>query len=796
MIRNYFKTALRNLAKNKLYSFINITGLSVGIASCMLIFLYVQYDLSYDRYHKKADRIYRLTEVLHLPKEDRPQAVTSPPMAPAIKQHFPEVEKTVRFTSSSRFISVNDRKFYDTKLMYADSTVFDVFSFKLLEGNATTALVEPYSIVLSESASKKYFGIEPALGKTMQLSDTIPLKVTGIMKDIPSNSHFTFDCVMSRTTINDMNKNEPETNWFNNSQYTYVLLAPNHSHKELEKKLDAFIHTQMAEDRKTSGLWYDLKLQPLTDIHLRSNISSEMTPNSDISYVYIFSAAAVLILLIACCNFINLSTARSVNRSREIGLRKVIGAKRFQLIGQFMGESFLFAIIGAVLALAMVALTLPTFNTFTGKSLSTDLFQNGGLMTIFGAAICAVGFFAGAYPAFLMSSFAPINALRGSIRHGWQDIILRKGLVVFQFTIAIILIIGTALVLKQLRFVQHRKIGLNKDQVLEIGLKRADLPKGELLVRELKGNTGVVNATLTDFSFKDGISNIAVLPEGASENEITSQPVISVDENFIKTFQIDLASGRAFSKSFATDSMEGFIVNERAVQEFGWKTPMNAIGKNLDWGTGKKGKVVGVVKDFNFTSLHDNIKPLIIHILPDWYRFIAIRVQPSQLQTTISKIESTWKGIATGSPFQYTFLDEDFGKLYKEEKNLQSVLSLFTLLSIFIACLGLFGLAAFTIQQRFKEIAVRKVLGASVGSLTTLLARNFLVLVAISALLAFPLAWWGMNKWLQDFAYRTPIGYSAFIGAGVIALVIAFLTVSFQAIRAAVANPVATLRSE
>jgi putative ABC transport system permease protein len=395
-----------------------------------------------------------------------------------------------------------------------------------------------------------------------------------------------------------------------------------------------------------------------------------------------------------------------------------------------------------------------------------------------------------------MSSFTPITALKGVIRHGWQDIILRKGLVVFQFTIAIVLIVGTGLVLKQLKFIQNRKIGLNKDQVIEIGIRRGDLPKGDVLIGEINKNSSVVNSTLTDFSFKSGISNIAVLPEGAAENEITSQPVISIDENFIKTFQVQLAAGREFSKSYVTDSTGDFMVNETAVKVFGWKSPEQAIGKNMDWGLGKKGKVIGVVKDFNFTSLHDNIQPLVIHIKPDWYRFVAIRVKPENLSETLQNLENTWKGIATGSPFEYTFLDDDFGKLYKEEQNLQSVLSLFTLLSIAIACLGLFGLAAFTIKQRFKEIAVRKVLGASVTGIIGLLSKDFLLLVVISALIAFPLAWWGMHKWLQDFAYRINIGWWTFLAAAIAALLIALITISFQAIKAAITNPVKSLRTE
>jgi putative ABC transport system permease protein len=796
MIKNFFLVAYRNLVKSKLYSFINIAGLSVGIAACILIFLYVQYELSYDKYNVKAGRIYRLTEMLHLPKEDRPQAVTSPIMTPTLQANFPEIQKSVRITFSSRVLSVKERKFYDTKIVYADSTLFDIFTFPMLHGDPHTALTRPYSIVLTEAAAKKYFGDDPALGKVMQFSDTINLTVTGVIKDIPVNSHFNFDCALSRITISDMNKYEPETNWFNNSQYSYLLLPEKNNYRELEGKINVFMHKQMAEEKKTSGLWYDLKLQPVTDIHLKSNMNAEINPNSNTSYVYIFSAAAILILLIACCNFINLSTARSLNRSKEIGLRKVVGAMRKQLIAQFLSESFLCSLIAGVIAFGLVRLSLPWFNNFTGKNLPLNFFQVPGLALVYSLIIIGVGLIAGSYPALLMSSFTPITALKGVIRHGWQDIVLRKGLVVFQFTIAIILIVGTGLVLKQLKFIQNRKIGLNKDQVVEIGLRRADLPKGDVLIKEINKNSGVINSTLTDFSFKSGISNIAILPQGAAENEITSQPVISIDENFLKTFQIQLAAGREFSNSHFTDSTGDFMVNETAVKVFGWKTPQEAIGKDMDWGLGKKGKVIGVVKDFNFASLHDNIQPLIIHIKPDWYRFVAIRVKPEDLPKTLENLESTWKGIATGSPFEYTFLDEDFGKLYKEEQNLQSVLTLFTLLSIAIACLGLFGLAAFTIKQRFKEIAVRKVLGASVTGIIGLLSKDFLLLVIISALIAFPLAWWGMHKWLQDFAYRINIGWWTFLVAAIAALLIALITISFQAIKAAITNPVKSLRTE
>jgi putative ABC transport system permease protein len=795
MFRNYLKVAIRSLAKSKLYSFINVTGLSVGIASCILIFLYVQDELSYDRYHERSDRIFRLTEMLHLPKEDRPQAVTSPPMGPAVKQNFPEVEKFVRINGSIRYLSKDEKKFLETRLIYADSTLFDVFSYPMLEGNPKHALTEPYSVVLSETTAKKYFGKESALGKTMKLSDTIAVKVTGVITDVPTNSHFGFDAVLSRTTITDMRKGQPEDNWFNNGYYTYLLLKEGHDYKKFEAKANEFIHKQMAEERKTSGLWYDFVVQPLTSIHLYSNTGSEFQPNSDVSYVYIFSGAAILILLIACSNFVNLSTARSLNRSKEIGLRKVVGARRPQLTFQFLGESFLFAIVAGILAILIVKFSLPYFNDFTGKTLSLHI-NNIFFLLIYAGIIILAGLIAGSYPAFLMSSFAPITALKGAIRHGWKDIIMRKGLVIFQFTIAIILGLGTTIVLQQLKFIQNQKIGLNKDQIIEMDLKFADLPKGKTVIQELLKTNGVENASLTDFSFKSGISNIAMLPEGAAENEITSQSVIAIDENFLSTFQIELAAGRNFSPQFPTDDTAGFIVNEAAVKTFGWKTAKDAIGKKIDWGLGKKGQVVGVVKDFNFRSLHSQVAPLIIHIYPEWTRYVAVRIKASNVSETLKKIESTWKGTATNSPFSYTFLDEDFAKMYKAENNMQSVLTLFTSIAVFVACLGLFGLAAFTIRQRYKEIAVRKVLGASAANITRLISKEFLKLVLISSLIAFPIAWFGMSRWLRDFAYRVQIGWWVFIAAAAAAALIALITVSWQAIRAAVANPVKSLRSE
>ncbi len=795
MLKNYFKTVWRNLQKNKLYSFINITGLSIGIAGCILIFLYIQYEMSYDKFNKNADQVYRLTEILHLPNEDNARAVSSPPMAPLLQAKLPDVLNTVRLSFSGRVLSHNQEKLFDTRIMYADPTLFDVFTFPMIDGNPHVALTNPYSVVLTESAAKKYFGNERALGKTMQLSDTINVTVTGVIKDVPRNAHFTFDAVLSRSTIFQINKEDESDQWYDNNYYTYLLLPPNYPYHLLEPKIKATIDKAMVKSGKETGLWYDFKLQPLTDIHLRSNLNSEINPNSDITYIYVFSAVAIFILLIACCNFINLSTAKSIQRSKEIGLRKVIGAKRSQLIIQFFSESFLFAITAGVFAIVIILSVLPAFNSFAGKTLSLEYFNNTGLVLAYVLIVLIVGLLAGIYPALLMSSFGPIKAIKRNIKHTWQDILLRKGLVVFQYTIAIILIVGTVLVFRQLEFIQNQKLGLNKEQVLEIPIQNQDAPNDQTLINELRKNPSVIDITRTNFSFKNELPTIATLYEGAASNEVSSQVTIIADENFLNTFQVQLTAGRNFSALFTTDKDEAFIINETAVKNFGWQTPQQAIGKQIDWGLGKKGKVIGVVKDFNFSSLHSTIKPAIVMMYP-YYDLVAVRIKPQNVTQTITQLKKAWDQTAKNSPFTYSFLDEDFANLYKSEHNMQSVLSLFTVLSIFISCLGLFGLAAYTAERRTKEIGIRKALGASIGGLTGLLAKEFLLLVSVSCIIAFPVAWWLMNNWLKEYAYRTTIQWWMFGLAGLAALLIALITVSFQSIKVAIANPVKSLRTE
>ncbi len=795
MLRNYFTIALRNLRKNKLHSFINLAGLSIGLACCLLIFIYVQRELSYDRFHEKSKQIYRLTAILHLPKEDRPRAVTSPPMGPTIRSNFPEVQNMVRINYSSRFISYQNNKQFDLKIIYADSTFFDIFTFPLIESIDSRPLEKPFSVVLTESTAKKYFGDEDPIGKTVQLSDTIPLRVTGLIADVPQNSHFSFDCLMSRSTIDELNQRRPDNNWFNNNYYTYLLLKKGTNATALEKKVSDYILSQMEEAKKASGLWYDLKLQPLRDIHLKSNLNAEIGPNSDISYIYIFSAAAIFILLIACSNFINLSTAKSLERTKEIGLRKTVGARRPQLMLQFLGESLFFCLVAGIVSLILVITSLPYFNQLTGLNVELSDLKDPMLIGIYVGVIIFVSVVAGLYPAILLSSFQPVLALKESVKGTVHHLVLKKGLVVFQFVVAIGLIIGTIVVYRQLRYIQERNLGLDKEQVVQVEIPPVDQAKGSILQTSLATNPHITNVSLNDFSFSNGFSSVAVLPEGANENELNSLPVISVDEHFIPTFKIALLTGRNFSSAYPSDVDHGFILNETAAKHFGW-TAESALGKGINWGLGKEGKVIGVVRDFNFSSLHENIRPLILHMLPESYDLLSIRIQPGQVAQTLSEIETSWKKAGTSSPLEYRFMDEDFLSLYKADQKMQSVLAVFTFFSIFIACLGIFGLSAYTIRQRLKEIGVRKVLGASSSSIVWLFSKELLTLILISIVVASTISYSLMNMWLQDFAYHVDISIWIFIVAGSLTLLISFLTVSAVAFKASLVSPSKNLHAE
>lgn len=795
MLTNYLKVAIRTFIKSRSFSVINIAGLSIGISTCVLITLYVLDELSFDKFHANADRIYRVTELLHLPSENRHQVVTSPPMAPALQNAFPEVLKTVRITPSSRTIAYKDKKFFDTRMWYADSTLLQIFTFPMIAGNPDRALTQPYSLVLTEKSAKRYFGDEDPLNKIMVFSDTLSLTVTGVIKNIPTNSHIQFDGVMSRSTLTHMRNGDPEDNWYNNGHYTYALLPEAYDIHELEAKIPAFFDKEMGKDRKESGIWYDFIFQPLTSIHLHSTGRHDFAVNGNIKYVYTFTVIAVLILLIACANYINLATAKSVKRAKELGMRKVVGARKNQLMAQLLGESFLFTLAAFVVAVVIVSATLPSFNELTGKLLTIGALLRQDVLLTMTSIFILISMLAGLYPAILMSAVSPLKAMKDYGRQGNSSGMVRKGLVVFQFTMSIILISTTLIIFRQMDYMRTRNLGMHKDQVMQVALPYRLNSKHEVIRQELAAIPGVTSASVSSFSFSGGSGNIALLPEGAADNEVTSEATISVDPYFLQNLGIKLIAGRNFIPGSVADDSSAFIVNEAAVKEFGWGSPETAIGKTLDWGLGKQGAVIGVVKDFNFSSLHNAIEPLIIHIIPDWYDMISLRIE-GNIPAVVAQVEAKWKQLDPEHQFGYHFLDQDFQTLYRAEAQTRTIVGLLASLAIFIACLGLFGLAAFIAEQRTKEIGIRKVLGAHAAGIIVLMSKDFLKLILIAFVIAVPVAWYAGSEWLTGFAYRTEMAWWIFAIAGISSAGVALLTVSFQSIKASLMNPVTALRTE
>lgn len=795
MLKNYLTVAFRSFIKSKSFSLINIAGLSIGISTCILISLFVLDEVSFDRFHEKADRIYRVTELLHLPTEERHQVVTSPPMAPALERSFPEVLKSTRLNFSTRTIAYKDNKYEDTKILYADSAFLQMFTFPIVAGNPDKALIEPYSVVLTERAAKKYFGDEDPINKIMALSDTLSLTVTAVIENVPTNSHLQFDAVMSRSTLTKMMNGEPEDNWYNNGYYSYILLPEGYDFHKLEAKVPAFLDKEMGSDRKT-GIWYDLIFQPLTSIHLHSTAVFDIGPNGNIKYVYTFSAIAILVLLIACANYINLATAKSVNRAKELGMRKVVGARKNQLIAQLMGESFLVTLLAFIVAIAIVSAALPSFNILTGKHIDIGALGRPDVLAAIVTIFLMISVFAGGYPALLMSSVSPLKTMNDYGRRGNAGNLVRKGLVVFQFSMSIILISSTIVIFQQIDFMQSRNLGLHKDQVMQIEMPFSVRSRSQVVRDELAKIPGVSAASLSSFSYADPPGNVIVLPEGAAESEMSSEATFVVDADFIPTFGIKLLAGRNFIKGNVADDSSSFIINEQAVKRFGWGTPADAIGKKLNWGLGKKGQVIGVVQDFNFKSLHSSIRPLIMHIIPDWYWNVSLKIEATDIPAVVKAVEVHWKELDPDFKFSYTFMDQDFQKLYKAEDQTRTIVGLLAILAIFIACLGLFGLAAFIAEQRTKEIGIRKVLGATAAGIITLMSKDFLKLLIIAFVIAVPIAWYAGSEWLTGFAFHTDVAWWIFAIAGGASATIAILTVSFQSVKASLMNPVKALRTE
>jgi putative ABC transport system permease protein len=803
---NYIKTAFRNLKRYKGYSFINLLGLSIGIACCILILLYIQDEFRYDRYAQDYERIYRIVLDIRTPERgDMHIARTPPPWGPSLVEDYPEVEDCVRFKTPlvSWLVSheAEDTRFHEKGFYFADESVFEFFDLELVKGDPETALREPRTLVLTEKTAERYFKDQEPMGKTLRLDNAYDFLITGIMRAVPCNSHIDFDLLASISTLGavPIYGNTEYLTWragLAPELYTYVRLQEGASAAELEAKLPEFLRNHIGEALNRINLEWHPRLQPLSRIHLHSNLEAEIRANSDIRYVYVFSAIAMFVLLIACINFMNLATARSAGRAQEVGMRKVIGAEKGQLVAQFIGESMFLAFLALILAVLLVLVFLPFFNSLSGKDLALGL-GNPTAVLGFLAVTLLVGLVSGSYPAFFLSSFQPVAVFRGSLKAGRANIRLRKFLVVFQFSLSIVFIIGTGVVYRQLHYVRNKVLGFDKEQV--VVLPMGD-PNARQIYRTFKDQvlqSPDVLAVSGSSSVPGGLINVLLmLPEGAAQGDEVTIEHYMVDHDFVKTMGIEMAAGREFSLEYSTDEAEAFILNETGARQLGWED--DALDKRITIGNFKRGRVIGVVRDFHAKSLHQRIEPLLIHIAadPDPFLQLLVKISPRDYDAALQDIREAWEQVYPNDPFVYSFLDEDFDSLYHNERQRGQIFLTFSILAVLIACLGLLGLASFTAEQKTKEIGIRKVLGASELSIVRLLSMEFIRLVFLAGLIAWPLAYLVMHNWLGNFAYRIAMPFELFLLAGILAVLIALGTVSFQAVRASLTNPVDSIRTE
>ena len=794
MFKNYMKIMFRNFIRQKTYSVINVTGLAAGMACSILIFAFVFYELSYDKYHANADRIYRVCMQLKLKGKGNPVPCTGPPLGPVLVREYPEVIDAVRFLPAEKIsVRYNDVKFYETKAFYADNSVFDIFSFKMIEGDPENALEASNTIVLTESAAKRYFGSNDPLGKVLKFREYENYTVTGIMEDIPENSHFTFDMLCSYKTLYSTRGYEQMESWKTAwDYYTYVLLSETANHRDLENKLGAIVSKYMKENTGSGEAEIHITLQPLKSIHLHSNMGYEISGNSSIAYVYILTTIAVFILLISCINFMNLSTARSSVRAKEIGIRKAMGSDREELIRQFLFESFLYSFLSLVIAVFFVKLALPVFSNISGAELSIGYSDIPLLLPVLILFALLVGLTAGSYPAFFLSAFQPASVLKGRIRTGLRNSGFRNVLVIFQFAISIILLTGTGIIMNQLEFMKSTRLGFDKEHIVVIPISSVQVIRSlESIKEELKGRENILNASASLQVPGETPSSFYFHPEGFPEDQHILMNEINVDFDFIPEMGIEVVMGRNFSSEFQTDRRDAILINETAAGEIGWEDP---IGKTISGHRTKK--VIGVVKDFHFRSLHKKINPLIINHIPGWYRSLSVKIKPDDIPETLAVIRNVWQKFVPNSPFEYSFLDSSFDNQYKADEKLSRIFKYFSFFAVFIACLGLLGMASFTAEQRTKEIGIRKVLGATTLKILLLLNKETMRSMLIANLISWPLIYFAASKWLNTFAYRTGISILLFALSALAVLLIGFFTVSFQSVKAAAANPVDSLRDE
>lgn len=790
LVWNYVKTALRVIRRQKAFSLINISGLAIGLTVCMLIVLWVADEWSFDRFHANAGRIFRVYRDESATQTGSTSALTPPPMAAALKADFPDIVRSTRFGYWSKpLVSFGEKKFNEENYRNADPDFFAMFSFPLLEGNPETVFADPYSVVLTESTAAKYFGKEDPVGQTLTVNNTYDVLVTGILKDVPSNSSLKFDLLspfelLLKESIGEKNGD----NWGYNSFDTYVMLPEGLSSLDLDRKLDGYLKKYQDEDRD------NLKLQPFTDIHLFSNLGHDMRGRGDIKYVWIFSALAVFVLLIAGVNFMNLSTARSANRAKEVGLRKVVGAGRPQLIRQFFGESVLMTIFALIAALILLELLLPFFNSLSGKQLASPWRSNHVLLLGFLGLALVTGILSGSYPALFLSSFQPIRILKGTMRSTGASPLFRKSLVIFQFSLSVFLIIGTVGISRQLTYMKNLDLGFNREHIIHLSIHGELHDKYDAIRERFLQNPDVLHITAS-MALPTDIQSSPGTPEWEGKDPETKMEIKAdfVDYDYFETFDVPLVEGRSFSKEYPTDMETAFIVNEEAVRRMGLAEPV--VGKRFGfWDI--DGQIIGVMKDAHFQSLRQKIEPLVFKMFRPWLRRLYVKFRADNISGTLRSLENTWNQMNLGYPFEYKFLDEDFQDLYQSETKLGSIFRAFAALAVFIACLGLFGLASFIAEQRTKEIGIRKVLGSSTLGIITLLNREFFRWVLIANLIAWPVAYFVMLQWIQKFAYRAKITLGIFVLSACIGLAVALVTVSVQTLKAARANPMESLKQE
>lgn len=813
MLKNYLKIAFRNIVKHKGYSFLNVTGLALGMAICILILLFVRDELSYDSFHEHSDRLYRL-EAQFLASDGSVRGAfcsLAPSFAPHLENEFPEMEHVVRiYGPGNTRVGTGDNNFIEERFFFAEEDIFEIFTIPLVKGNPQTALKNPGNLVISETMAGKYFGAANPMGKQMKIDGSNLMQITGVMKDTPKNSHVHFDFLASYTSLRGRyGQGEKDyflgsRNFSDNVTQMYMRLSENADAKEITSRLPGFIDKTLGIKKDESGrvVKYSqsarIFLRKATDIHLHSHTRNELEPNGDIRFVALFTLIAIFILIIACINFINLSTARAAKRAREIGVRKVLGANRQVLTGQFLSESMLISLAALVLALLIAAVLLPFFNAFSGhESTFAALVNPTGLLILMGVLLVS-GLTAGFYPAIYLSAFDPTAIIRGELTKGIRGALLRKVLVVFQFAISTVLIISVGVVYKQMRYLKNADLGFNRENIILISAD-SDIRRNWPEVKQgLLKNPDILAATASKRAPSGRLQDapgFSTEVNGEIINSPFSMPHNRVEHDFFKTYGMKIIAGRDFSIEHPTDTAEAYIINETAVRRLGWKKPEDAVNAPMTPAGGTKGRIIGVVRDFNYESLHHEIRPMLTYIVPRQMNTVSVRVSGDNIQKTLHYIQKLWDRFQPGLPISYSFLDDRLNALYSNEARMMEMFGYFSILAVFVAGLGLFGLASFAAEQRTREMGIRKVMGASFSHIVFLLSRDFTKWVLAANVIAWPAAYYAMNAWLNNFAYRAGTGWFVFVFAAVLTMVIALFTVSFQSIKSALTNPVEVLNT-